>query len=208
LAPACHADYLREIQAGPTALLPTDTAEEVHSAWVKRVLKAFEGFRILCAVHEGDWGDRAINQQVQLALARQGLLRPEGEWFAGRPVMVTRNDKALGVFNGDVGVVLPGASSSALRAWFLDGEQLRSVSVSRLAHVETAFAMTIHKSQGSEFAHTVVVLPDVGGDILTRELVYTGITRAKDHLTLVEPRAGLLGEAMARQVQRASGLGV
>ena len=68
--------------------------------------------------------------------------------------------------------------------------------------------MTIHKSQGSEFAHTVVVLPDMGGDILTRELVYTGITRAKDHLTLIEPRPGLLSEAMARQVQRASGLGV
>ena len=93
-----------------------------------------------------------------------------------------------------------------MRAWFLDGDQLRSVAVSRLAHVETAFAMTIHKSQGSEFAHTVVVLPEAGGDILTRELVYTGITRAKDDLTLVEPRAGLLGEALSRQVQRASGL--
>jgi exodeoxyribonuclease V alpha subunit len=211
LAPACYADYLREIQAGPTAQsaqTTSDTPDDQHSAWVKRVLKAFDGFRILCAVHDGHWGDRTINQQVQQALARQGWLRPEGEWFAGRPVMVTRNDKALGVFNGDVGVVLPGQASPALRAWFLDGEQLRSVSVSRLAHVETAFAMTIHKSQGSEFSHTVVVLPDAGGDILTRELVYTGITRAKDHLTLVEPRAGLLGEAMARQVQRASGLGV
>ena len=83
---------------------------------------------------------------------------------------------------------------------------MRSVSVSRLAHVETAFAMTIHKSQGSEFFHTVVVLPDAGGDLLTRELVYTGITRAKEFLTLVEPRPGLLGTAMAQQVKRASGL--
>jgi exodeoxyribonuclease V alpha subunit len=72
--------------------------------------------------------------------------------------------------------------------------------------VETAFAMTIHKSQGSEFAHTVVALPDGGSDILTRELVYTGITRAREHLTVVEPRAGLLGDALARQVKRASGL--
>ena len=177
-----------------------------HAQWVVQVLQAFERFRILCAVHDGDWGDRNLNLQVQRALAAAGLLKPEGEWFAGRPVMVTRNDKALGVFNGDVGVVLPGATSTALRVWFLEGAALRSVSVSRLAHVETAFAMTIHKSQGSEFAHAVVVLPDSGGDMLTRELVYTGITRAKEHLTLVEPRAGLLGEGIGRQVRRASGL--
>jgi exodeoxyribonuclease V alpha subunit len=211
-APACFADYLRIMQAGPEAVVSGDAgdaqnaAAAAHNQWVVRVLQAFERFRILCAVHDGDWGDRQLNLQVQRALAEQGLLKPEGEWFAGRPVMVTRNDKSLGVFNGDVGVVLPGLASKALRVWFLEGTELRSVSVSRLAHVETAFAMTIHKSQGSEFAHAVVVLPDTGGDLLTRELVYTGITRAKEHLTLVEPRAGLLAEAMARQVQRASGL--
>jgi exodeoxyribonuclease V alpha subunit len=91
--------------------------------------------------------------------------------------------------------------------YFLDGDQLRSVPVSRLAHVDTAFAMTIHKSQGSEFAHTVVVLPDAGGDILTRELIYTGVTRARTHLTVVEPRAGLLGQATAQRVLRSSGWG-
>ncbi len=211
-APACFAEYLRIMQAGPQADVSVDAGlaqnavAAAHSQWVVRVLQAFERFRILCAVHDGDWGDRQLNLQVQRALTEQGWLKPEGEWFAGRPVMVTRNDKSLGVFNGDVGVVLPGVASKALRVWFLEGAELRSVSVSRLAHVETAFAMTIHKSQGSEFAHAVVVLPDTGGDMLTRELVYTGITRAKEHLTLVEPRAGLLGEAMARQVQRASGL--
>jgi exodeoxyribonuclease V alpha subunit len=121
--------------------------------------------------------------------------------------MVTRNDKALGVFNGDVGVVLPPAGGGGgLRAFFLDGEQVRSVSVSRLADVETAFAMTIHKSQGSEFAHTVVVLPASAGDLLTRELVYTGITRARESLSLIEPINGLLGLAIGQQVQRASGL--
>ena len=93
-----------------------------------------------------------------------------------------------------------------MRAYFLDGEQLRSVAVSRLAHVETAFAMTIHKSQGSEFAHTVVVLPEAGGEIVTRELIYTGITRAREFLSVIEPRPGLLGEAIGRRVQRASGL--
>lgn len=226
LAPACYGDYLRAMHHGmkarpvpaapATNAAPPDAASaaqasavEPHTAWVKTVLRAFDRFRILCAVHDGPWGDRAMNQQVQSALARTGLLQPQGEWFAGRPIMVTRNDKALGVFNGDVGVVLPAPEGKKnLRAYFLDGEQLRSVSVSRLAHVETAFAMTIHKSQGSEFFHTVVVLPDAGGDLLTRELVYTGITRAKEFLTLVEPRPGLLGTAMAQQVKRASGLSI
>ena len=208
-APACYADYLHEMNTPPVPLQHPSGAVQAHAAWVVRVLQAFDQFRILCAVHDGPWGDHAINQQVQKALASQGLLQPVGEWFAGRPIMVTRNDKALGVFNGDVGVVLPSSEGKkTLRAYFLDGDQLRSVSVSRLAHVETAFAMTIHKSQGSEFSHTVVVLPDAGGDILTRELVYTGITRAKAFLTIVEPRAGWLGNAMAQQVRRASGLWV
>ncbi len=203
-APDSFADYLRIIRDEQPRPGPDDAA---HAEWVKAVLRRFDRFRLLCAVHEGPWGDRQLNQAIQQALARAGLLKLTGEWFIGRPVMVTRNDTALGVFNGDVGVVLPSASESrAPRAWFLDGEQLRSVAVSRLAHVETCFAMTIHKSQGSEFAHTVVVLPEGGGHILTRELVYTGVTRAREFLSLVEPRPGLLGQAVARQFRRASGL--
>lgn len=203
-APDSFADYLRIIRDEQPRPGPDEAA---HAEWVKAVLRRFDRFRILCAVHEGPWGDRQLNLQIQQALARAGLLKLTGEWFIGRPIMVTRNDAALGVFNGDVGVVLPSASENrAPRAWFLDGEQLRSVAVSRLAHVETCFAMTIHKSQGSEFAHTVVVLPEGGGDILTRELVYTGVTRAREYLSLVEPRPGLLGQAVARQFRRASGL--
>ena len=199
------ADYLHNIRDEQPP--PGPEHEAAHADWVKAVLRRFERFRILCAVHDGPWGDRQLNLQIQQALARAGLLKPAGEWFIGRPVMVTRNDPALGVFNGDVGVVLPSATESRTpRVWFLDGDQLRSVAVSRLAHVETCFAMTIHKSQGSEFAHTVVVLPEGGGDILTRELVYTGVTRAREFLSLVEPRPGLLGQAIARQFRRASGL--
>lgn len=198
--------------------------DDPHTAWVKAVLRAFDRFRILCAVHDGPWGDRALNQGVQRALTQAGLLQPAGEWFVGRPVMVTRNDAALGVFNGDVGVVLPsarsgtgradgaggaasaGGSGGALRAWFLDGDALRSVSVSRLAHVDTAFAMTVHKSQGSEFAHTVLVMAPGAGGVMTRELVYTGITRARTHFSLVEGEPGLLATAIRQRVVRASGL--
>lgn len=251
-APASYADYLTLVQQGPSAFaaparagLPTGQLvldfgapdvgstllpgtspqrDDPHTAWVKAVLRAFDRFRILCAVHDGPWGDRALNQGVQRALAQAGLLQPAGEWFVGRPVMVTRNDAALGVFNGDVGVVLPSARSSAgradgaggsasaggsggaLRAWFLDGDALRSVSVSRLAHVDTAFAMTVHKSQGSEFAHTVLVMAPGAGGVMTRELVYTGITRARTHFSLVEGEPGLLATAIRQRVVRASGL--
>jgi hypothetical protein len=103
--------------------------------------------------------------------------------------MVTRNDAALGVFNGDIGIVLPRARGGiGLRVLLPARARLRSVGVSRLAHVETAFAMTVHKSQGSEFEHTVLVLPAQSGRVLTRELVYTGITRARQAFTLVSGR--------------------
>jgi exodeoxyribonuclease V alpha subunit len=93
-----------------------------------------------------------------------------------------------------------------MRVYFLDGEKLRSVGVSRLANVETAFAMTVHKSQGSEFFHTVLLLPPGGGKVLTKALVYTGITRAKANLTLFEPQDGLFRSAIENPSMRVSGL--
>ena len=199
---ACYADYLHCMNVRPKTL----TDPGLHALWVKSILTAFDRFRILCAVHEGEWGTHNLNQGIGQALAAAHLLKPRGEWFAGRPVMVTRNDSELGVSNGDVGLALPGCQSAALRVYFLDGDSLRSVGVSRLAHVETAFAMTVHKSQGSEFLHTALVLPEGGAKILTRELVYTGITRARESFTLIEGQAGLLRQATEQKSQRASGL--
>jgi len=195
-----YADGLQLVQAGPAG-----PGADAHADWVRAVLQAFERFRILCAVHQGEWGTQGLNAAVQKALADRGLLKVTGEWFVGRPVMVTRNDAQLGVFNGDVGLVLPNAEGQP-KVWFLDGEALRSVSVMRLAQVETAFVMTVHKSQGSEFEHTVLVLPPGGAEVLSRELVYTGITRARQQFTLVEAQAGLLEAAIARPSVRASGL--
>mgnify|MGYP000246944622 FL=1 len=195
-----YADYLRLMQQ-----VPSGQDGETHVNWVRSVLKAFERFRILCAVHQGEWGTQGLNAAVQKALADEDLLKVTGEWFAGRPVMVTRNDAQLGVFNGDVGVVLPN-SEGTLKVWFLDGETLRSVSVMRLAQVETAFVMTVHKSQGSEFEHTALVLPPGGAEVLSRELAYTGITRAREQFTLIEAEAGLLEAAIDRPSVRASGL--
>ena len=121
--------------------------------------------------------------------------------------MVTRNEPALGVFNGDIGLVLAGPQGGGLRAWFRAGNTLHSVATSRLADVETAFAMTVHKSQGSEFAHVLLVLPEDDNPVLTRELIYTGITRAKEAFTLVAAEPQRLVAASARLTRRLSGLG-
>ena len=203
-AAACYADYLRLVQAGPAT---SGDAQAAHTAWATAVLKAFDRFRLVCAVHEGEWGTRSLNLAVQQALAQAGWIKPRGEWFVGRPAMVTRNDAELGVFNGDVGITLPALDpAAALRVYFLDGDTLRSVASSRLPQVETAFAMTVHKCQGSEFLHTALVLPGVDARVLTRELVYTGITRARECFTLLHAQPGALQAAIARPTQRASGL--
>ena len=199
-APACYRDYLRAL----SVQAPADEAP--HAAWVHSVLQAFDGFRLLCAVREGPWGAAGLNRAVESALRSAGLLPGRGEWYAGRPIMVTRNDAGLGVFNGDIGIVLQ-APGGGLRAYFADGPQLRSVGVARLAHVETAFAMTVHKSQGSEFGHTALVLPpQAAGALLSRELVYTGITRARDAFTLVAAQPAVLEQALRQRTQRSSGL--
>ena len=201
-AEASYRAYAAALSAGPGD--PSGTA---HAAWVKHVLSAFDRFRILCAVREGDWGVSGLNRAIERKLEKTGLLKPRGSWYPGRPVMITRNDPTLGVFNGDIGIALPSAERAAsLRVYFLDGDQLRSVAVSRLAHVETAFAMTVHKSQGSEFEHTVLALSAQSGNVLTRELIYTAITRARKAFSFHAERPGLLQAGVERATVRESGL--
>ncbi|MCX7290621.1 exodeoxyribonuclease V subunit alpha [Janthinobacterium sp.] len=198
-APGGYQPYLALVNAG-------GEGHAQHDDWVRAVLHAFESFRILCAVREGEWGVAGLNTAIELRLEKEGLIR-RSEWYVGRPVMVTRNDYGTGVFNGDIGLTLRDpARPGSLRVYFLEGENVRSVLATRLRHVETAFAMTVHKSQGSEFRHTVLVLPQEGGAMLARELVYTGITRARDFFTLVSPTQAVLFDAILRRTQRASGL--
>jgi exodeoxyribonuclease V alpha subunit len=198
LAVAGYRPYLELLAQGPAG---------AHEDWVRAVLRRFEAFRILCAVREGEWGVEGLNAAIEQRLEHDKLLRRGGEWYVGRPVMVTRNDYGTRVFNGDIGLTLSDpARPGSLRVYFLEGETVRSVLATRLRHVETAFAMTVHKSQGSEFRHTVLVLPQDRGGILARELVYTGITRASEQFTLVSPMAAVLGEAIVRRTHRASGL--
>ena len=168
------------------------------------LLKALGHFQVLCALRDGPAGVLALNRSLAHALGF-----PLEGWYPGRPVMVTRNDYNLGLMNGDVGLCLPTARS--LRVAFVvvgaDGVVgVRWVLPSRLDAVETVFAMTVHKSQGSEFDQVALVLPERMTPVLTRELLYTGITRAKHQLTLVVPQAGVLRQAVAAQILRSGGL--
>lgn len=197
-----YGTYIAALQNRP----PGDEGD-LHAAWTQAVLREFDKFRVLCAVREGDWGAMGLNRAIERALVHAGSLLRNGEWYEGRPILVTRNDPGLGVLNGDIGIALrPAAQGAPLRAYFLDGESVKSVAVSRLAHVETAFAMTVHKSQGSEFRHTMLVLPRHQSGVLTRELIYTGITRAKSAFTLATGRAAGLFEAVSRPTRRTGGL--
>ncbi|HPC47426.1 MAG TPA: exodeoxyribonuclease V subunit alpha, partial [Deltaproteobacteria bacterium] len=146
-------------------------------------LRLFDAFRVLCAVRKGIYGVEAMNLLVERILARKGFIRIEGAFYEHRPVLVTENDYTVGLFNGDVGVVVK--TQAGLRVCFEapDGS-VRLVSPSRLPAHESAYAMTVHKSQGSEFDHVLVVLPDRDSPVLTRELVYTAMTRARRHVSL------------------------
>jgi exodeoxyribonuclease V alpha subunit len=170
-------------------------------------MRRFNSFRMLCAVREGPWGVAAANAEVERVLGRLGLAEPKGGHYAGRPVLITQNDYALQLFNGDVGLLLPDADAGgALRAFFVQsGDRVRRVLPSRLPAHETCFAMTVHKSQGSEFDRVVLLLPDHDSPVLTRELVYTAVTRARQSVEVWSPRA-ILEQAIARRVRRSSGL--
>lgn len=167
------------------------------------VLGGLDGFRVLCAVRGGPWGVEQVNAVLERALRARGLLGDGAPWYEGRVVMVTRNDPDLGLFNGDVGVTLRGAGGTLRVAFARDGG-VRWVSPGRLAHVETALAMTVHKSQGSEFAHVALLLG--AGGALSRELLYTAITRARRRLSLLSAHAGLLELGVQRLTRRSGGL--
>jgi exodeoxyribonuclease V alpha subunit len=173
------------------------------------VFQAFGRFRALCAVHAGPRGVEAINALVgghfRAALAHPLDRDERSDWYPGRPLMVLRNDYVLKLFNGDIGIVLPDASGE-LMAYFPDQEaSFRSVAPVRLPEHATAFAMTVHKSQGSEFDEVLVMLPSAPSPVLTRELIYTAITRARARMTLVGD-AAVLGKSIQTATRRHSGL--
>jgi exodeoxyribonuclease V alpha subunit len=168
-------------------------------------LRALGTYRVLCAVREGPFGVHGLNRLAERALAAAGLVPPEGGRYPGLPLLVTANDYELGLFNGDVGLLLPDPQTGATYAWFEGSEGPRRLSPHRLPPVETLFAMTVHKSQGSEFDEVALVLPRQDSRVLTRELIYTGVTRARRRLILAASAERLV-ESVGRRVERSSGL--
>jgi exodeoxyribonuclease V alpha subunit len=163
------------------------------------VLEARAKLQVLCGHREGAMGVSGWNARIEKRLG----IRAADSWYSGRPVMVTRNNPALGLSNGDVGVVVPRAGRREA-VFGVPTQQLR-VPVSRLEDIETVHALTIHKSQGSEYGHVVVVLPEEASRIVTRELLYTGVTRAIRKVTIVGSRA-VLTVAIETPIRRATGL--
>ena len=175
--------------------------------WASAVLGSYSQFQLLCALRSGDWGVEGVNLQISQWLSSAGLIDARQHWYAGRPVMMQRNNYSLGLMNGDIGITLHDPLSAQLRVVFqLSDGTLKWVLPSRLTEVDTAFAITVHKSQGSEFNHCCLVLPPDNSPILSRELLYTGITRAKQQFTLLCGNPALLQHAIARRVARSSGL--
>jgi len=177
-------------------------------------LAALDCYRVLCAHRRGPQGVAAHNRLVETLLADRGVIAPaRGGWYAGRPILIARNDYAAGLYNGDVGVVdrdavgdADPAEGAALRVLFRTAEGgERWISPRRLGAAETVFAMSVHKSQGSEFDAVLVVLPEESSPIVSRELLYTAVSRARQSVCLSASREALR-EALALRVERSSGL--
>jgi exodeoxyribonuclease V alpha subunit len=180
-----------------------------HDADPQTVSAAFARFRMLCALRDGPWGVNAINREVS-AHFRRTLKHPRdpgmrSEWYPGRPVMVLRNDPVLKLFNGDIGIVAADEDGELHVHFPAEAGAFRAIAPARLPEHETAFAMTVHKSQGSEFDEVLLVLPAENSRVLTRELLYTAVTRARERLTIVG-NAGIVAAAVETPTKRVSGL--
>jgi len=171
------------------------------------IYRAFNRFQVLCSNKEGKNSVADINARVEQKLAQQGRIQISGLWYVGRPVLVTQNNPQLHLYNGDIGLCLPDNSQDGRLMVFFqrpDGS-VKSYLPSRIAQCETVFAMTIHKSQGSEFDEVLIVLPDIINPVLTKELLYTAITRAKETVKLVTDKA-VFTATVQQKVARVTGL--
>ncbi len=177
-------------------------------------LQKLNFMRILSALREGPFGVRALNETVEAILRSAGLISPslsEGDrYYKGRPIMVTSNNYGLDLYNGDVGIIWPDPQDRRqLRAFFATAggaeEETRSFPLFSLPEHETVYAMTVHKSQGSEFNRVLLIMPDRDTPLLTRELVYTAVTRARGQVQIWGKKE-ILSAALGRRIERSSGL--
>jgi exodeoxyribonuclease V alpha subunit len=170
-------------------------------------LQALGRFTVLTPFNRGPFGIHALNRLAESSLGRSGWIDPSDRWYTRRPLLITRNDHEMGLFNGDLGVVLPaeGRTDRQDACFAAPDGGVRRLPPQRLPAHETVFAMTVHKSQGSEFDSALVILPDNDSPLLTRELLYTAVTRAREKVLIWGPEGGLTA-AVSKKIERASGL--
>lgn len=198
--PAAVRDYL-------IAIALPHFADALGRSDPEAALDALSGYRLLTALREGPSGVAALNRSVERLLAARGLIPAAALWYPGRPVLITHNDYALGLYNGDTGVALADPQAEGrLRVFFRSAQGgLRRLLPQRLPAHETAYAMTVHKSQGSELDHVALILPQPPSPLLTRELLYTAITRSRGRVDILAS-AEALTQATRTPTARASGL--
>jgi exodeoxyribonuclease V alpha subunit len=216
-------EILRESRDESIRWKPVKTAGELYCALGKKIiegytayhaiddpveaLESFGRFKILCAINNGLTGVDGLNRFAETVLAKKGLISPVSQWYRGRPILIKGNNYSLGLFNGDTGIIMAERNSEDnLYAFFhSDSRDARKFKPGILPEHDTAYAMTVHKSQGSEYAEVVVVLPEKDSPVLSRELIYTGLTRTTGKITLFGTES-VLKEAISRKTERASGL--
>ncbi len=179
-----------------------DAARESKAS---RAIERLGAFRVLCAHRRGAHGVATWMSRIEGWIADEvDGFATEGDWYVGRPLLVTENDYGLRLYNGDTGVVVANGGGDVSAAFQRSG-QVVEIRPTRLAAVETVYAMTIHKSQGSQFDTAAVLLPGAESQVLTRELLYTAVTRARERLILAGTEE-MIRAAVARPIARASGL--
>lgn len=171
---------------------------------IAEAIKTFNQARMLCALRDGSFGFYETNTRVEKQLEKRGLIKRTREFYEHRPIMITRNDYVLGLNNGDTGIIRKD-EKGFLKAWFEIKGELTAFNPSLLNFTETAFCVTIHKSQGSEFDEVLILLPDFEVPVLTKELIYTAVTRAKEKV-LIQADKQILKQAILHTIERGSGV--
>lgn len=203
-----HDDFLKELETRIADVISDCLmTQDPHEA-----LERLNKFKILCAVKKGALGADTINRMAEKMLMRKKIILHENlsnnQWYKGKPILITKNDYKRELFNGDMGIILPDPSSQSNELYaFFQGEHgmTRKFFPNQLPEHKTAFAMTVHKSQGSEFDEVLLILPDKDNPVLTRELIYTGITRAKKKVSIWGTER-ILSMSISRCIDRTSGL--
>ncbi len=215
-------DVLAVLNSSHHSIKLCDTAAEKRQQWLsEQILKHYHGiltassleaafrqmesFRFLCAVREGPMSVEGINQQAEALLRQEHLISDSGDFYQGKPIIIRHNQHRMQLYNGDTGILWKD-QNGVLSAWFRNRDgALINYAIARLPRYETAYAITVHQAQGSEFRQVILVMPYEENRVLSRELLYTGVTRAKEALSLCGD-AAIIEFALRQQTIRYSGL--